>query len=161
MSAPEAEPPPPPPTTHGARAVRAFCEGCTCAQAVLATCAPDCPGGIGRAAAMRLASGLGAGLGGLRETCGAVLAMAAIIGLRHGPGEPMDDAAKAALYAATQAAVADFDAAFGTHSCQALLAAAGIAKTPGDRPEPRTPDYYAKRPCAAFVRFCADRAMRA
>ena len=145
--------------THGEAAVRAFCSGCNCAQSVLAACAPVL--GLTGPEALRLAAGLGAGVGGLRETCGAVLAMAAAIGSRIAPGRPMGDGEKAALYEAVQAAVADFDARFGTHVCKELLADAGIEKRPGDRPEPRTPEYYAKRPCAAFIRFCAERALRA
>ena len=149
---------PPPPEEAGARAAARFAQGCTCAQAVLSVCAPAL--GVGEATAMRLASGLGAGLGGLRETCGAVTAMAAVIGLRKGPEAPMDPKAKAALYREVQAAIADFDAAFGTHACLALLRQASILKQRGEAPEARTPEYYAKRPCAAFVRFCAERALR-
>lgn len=148
----------PTPEEAAAQAAARFAQGCTCAQAVLATCAPAL--GIAETTAMRLGAGLGAGLGGLRETCGAVTAMAAILGLRHGPEAPMDAKAKAALYKEVQAAIADFDAAFGTHACLALLKKASIRKQAGDAPEARTPDYYAKRPCAAFVRFCAERALR-
>lgn len=149
---------PPTPEEAGARAAERFAQGCTCAQSVLAVCAPAL--GIGEAEAMRLASGLGAGLGGLRETCGAVTAMAAVIGLRKGPEAPMDPKTKAALYKDVQAAVGDFDAAFGTHGCLELLRNASIHKQRGEAPEARTADYYAKRPCAAFVRFCAERALR-
>ena len=140
-------------------AVALFTQGYSCAQAVLAACGPAF--GLGRDEALRLASGLGAGLGGLRETCGAVTAMAALIGLRKGPTAPMDAKTKAALYKEVQAAIADFDAAFGTHNCRALLRAASIEKQAGVAPEARTPAYYAARPCAAFVRFCAERALRA
>lgn len=139
-------------------AVSLFTRGYSCAQAVLVACGPAF--GVGRDEALRLASGLGAGLGGLRETCGAVTAMAAIIGLRKGSAEPMDAKTKAALYKEVQAAVADFDAAFDTHNCLTLLRAASIEKQAGVAPEARTPTYYAKRPCAAFVRFCAERALR-
>lgn len=139
------------------RAAVLFTQGYSCAQAVLAAVAPAF--GLDRDTALRLASGLGAGLGGLRETCGAVTAMAALIGLRHGPAEPMDAKRKAALYREVQAAVADFDAAFGSHNCLALLRKASIEKQAGVAPEARTPEYYAKRPCVAFVRFCAERAL--
>lgn len=135
-----------------------FAQGYSCAQAVLATCGPSA--GLGHDEALRLAAGLGAGLGGLRETCGAVTAMAAIMGLRKGTVSPMEATTKAALYREIQAAVADFDAAFGTHNCLALLRKASIEKQTGALPEARTPEYYAKRPCAAFVRFCAERALR-
>lgn len=140
------------------RAVELFTRGYSCAQAVLAAVGPEL--GLEREVALRLASGLGAGLGGLRETCGAVTAMAALIGLRHGPVEPMEPKTKAALYREVQSAIADFKATFGAHCCLELLRRASIEKQAGVAPEARTPEYYAKRPCAAFVRFCADRALR-
>ncbi len=138
------------------QAVAYFTEGYSCAQAVLAACAPHL--GLDEATAKRLAAGMGAGLGGLRETCGAVSAMAMVMGLRHAPTEAMDAKTKAALYKTIQEAIADFDAQFGTHNCQALLKKASIEKQAGVAPEARTAAYYAQRPCAAFVRFCAHRA---
>lgn len=141
-----------------AQAVAKFEAGYSCAQAVLAVCGARL--GISEAEAIKLGAGLGAGLGGLRETCGAVTAMASIIGLRKAPHEPMDAQAKAALYRDVQRAVADFDEAFGTHTCLELLKTASIRKQALDAPEARTAAYYASRPCAAFVRFCAERAMR-
>ncbi len=138
------------------KAVRLFMEGYSCAQAVLAACAPEL--GLDEETAKRLAAGMGAGLGGLRETCGAVSAMAMVLGLRHAPVDPMDAKTKAALYQTVQAAIRDFEATFGTHNCKALLQQASIEKQAGVAPEARTAEYYAKRPCAKFVAYCARRA---
>ncbi len=135
-----------------------FTQGYSCAQAVLAACAPNL--GLDEVTAKRLAAGMGAGLGGLRETCGAVSAMAMVIGLRKAPTDPMDPKTKAALYKEVQAAIADFDATYGTHNCRELLQKASIEKQAGVAPEARTAEYYAKRPCAAFVRYCAQRALQ-
>ncbi len=151
MAVPEAD-------ALSAQAVAKFEAGYSCAQAVLATCGARL--GLSEAEAIKLGAGLGAGLGGLRETCGAVTAMAAIIGLRKAPPEPMDAQEKAKLYREVQRAVADFDEAFGSHTCLELLKRASIRKQAGDAPEARTAEYYASRPCSAFVRFCAERAMR-
>ncbi len=139
-------------------AVRLFEAGYSCAQAVLAACAPQL--GLEAETAKRLAAGMGAGLGGLRETCGAVSAMAMVLGLRKAPVEAMDVKTKAALYQEVQAAIADFDATFSTHNCKELLQKASIEKQAGVAPEARTADYYAKRPCAKFVAYCARRAMQ-
>jgi C_GCAxxG_C_C family probable redox protein len=136
-------------------AVNRFHAGASCAQAVLAAYAQEV--GLSEAMAMRLGSAMGAGLAGLRETCGAVNAMVAVMGLRHGCDTPMDAKTKAAHYERVRAAIADFDAAFGTHNCKALLQKASIEKQAGVAPEARTAAYYAQRPCAAFVRFCAER----
>lgn len=141
-----------------AEAAALFTGGYSCAQAVLAACGPAL--GLDHATALRLASGLGAGLGGLRETCGAVTAMAAVLGLRHGDSEAMDAKTKAALYQKVQTAIADFDATFTTHNCRDLLRRASIEKQAGVAPEERSAAYYAKRPCEAFVRFCAKRALQ-
>jgi C_GCAxxG_C_C family probable redox protein len=138
-------------------AVERFQAGASCAQAVLAACGPAY--GLSEEEAMKLGSAMGAGLAGLRETCGAVSAMVAIMGLRHGDTAPMDAKTKAAHYERVRAAIADFDATFGTHNCKALLQKASIEKQAGVAPEARTATYYAQRPCAAFVRFCAARAM--
>lgn len=135
-----------------------FRQGYTCAQSVLAVCAPHF--GVSREEALRLASTLGAGCGGLRETCGAVTAMAAVLGLQLGGTEPMDAKTKAELYRQVQAAIADFDDRFATHNCRELLRRASIAKRAGEAPEERSSAYYARRPCIAFVRFCAERVMR-
>ncbi len=144
-------------TPYETEAVRLFTEGYSCAQAVLAACAPQF--GLDAETAKRLAAGLGAGLGGMRETCGAVTAMAMVIGLRKAQTAPMDAKTKAALYQDVQKAIADFDATFSTHQCQALLQKASIEKRAGVAPETRTEAYYAKRPCAKFVAYCARRAL--
>lgn len=135
-------------------AVNLFQNGASCAQAVLTACAPQF--GISEAAAMRMGSGMGAGMTGLREICGAVSAMVAVLGLKYGSDQPMEAETKAALYAKIREAVAAFDAAFGTHNCKELLQKAAIKKEAGVAPEARTAAYYAERPCAAFVKFCAD-----
>ncbi|MBR4945402.1 MAG: C_GCAxxG_C_C family protein [Kiritimatiellae bacterium] len=135
-------------------AVNLFRSGTSCAQAVLAACAPSV--GLTQEQAMRLGSGMGAGMAGLREMCGAVSAMVAVLGLREGPAEVMDAKTKAAHYARIRTAIEAFDATFGTHHCQALLQKASIEKQAGVAPEARTERYYAERPCAAFVQFCAE-----
>ncbi len=138
-------------------AVQYFESGASCAQAVLAACGATF--GLTEEMAMKLGSALGAGIAGLREPCGAVTAMVAILGLRYGPSTPMDAKTKAAHYERVRTAIEAFDKQFGTHNCKALLQQASIEKQAGVAPEARTAAYYAKRPCAAFVRFCAAQAM--
>ncbi len=143
--------------TIGEAAEKFFQQGASCAQAVLSTCGKAL--GYDEAMLMKLGSGMGAGMGGLRECCGAVSAMAMILGLRYGYAEAMTPQEKAALYKKVEAAVAAFDATFTTHQCKALLQRASIRKQSGVAPEARTADYYKQRPCGAFVRFCAALAM--
>ena len=134
-------------------AVALFNQGYSCAQAVLAACAKQM--GITKETALRMGSALGAGLCGLRETCGAVLGMVAVCGASQAPITPMDAKTKAGLYGEAQAMVKIFDETFGTHQCKALLQQASIEKSAGVAPEERTEAYYAKRPCAKFVALCA------
>ena len=134
-------------------AVACFQSGASCAQAILATFAPTL--GLSKDLAMKMGSGMGAGLAGLRETCGAVSAMVVVLGLRDGSNEVMDAHTKAAHYEHIRAAIQAFDDTFGSHNCKALLQKASIEKQAGVAPEARTTQYYAVRPCAAFVKFCA------
>ena len=60
-----------------------FTGGCNCAQAVFAAFADEF--GMDEELAKRLATGLGGGVGRMREVCGAVSAAAMVIGMRLGP----------------------------------------------------------------------------
>lgn len=143
----------------GARAEKAaalFKAGCNCSQAVVAAFADDY--GLDPQTAMRVACGLGGGLGRLRETCGAVSGMAVLAGLQHGSVDPADAAGKRRTYEAVQAMAAAFKERYGSIVCRTLL---GLDKPEGDpTPSARTAAYYAKRPCAEYVRAAAEIAER-
>ena len=66
-----------------AKADELFLGGCNCAQAVFAAFADEF--GLDEEFAKRLATGLGGGVGRMREVCGAVSAAALVIGMRLGP----------------------------------------------------------------------------
>ncbi|HEX8991885.1 MAG TPA: C-GCAxxG-C-C family protein [Anaerolineales bacterium] len=57
-------------------------QGYGCAQAVLASFAPDY--GLSEEAALRIATGFGSGMGRLCEVCGALTGAFMVIGLKHG-----------------------------------------------------------------------------
>ena len=78
---------------HADKAASLFDEGCNCAQAVFVAYAEDF--GIDRATALRMSAALGGGLGGMRETCGAVSAMALVAGLKYGNSDVSDAEGKA------------------------------------------------------------------
>ena len=127
------------------KAAALFADGCNCSQAVFAAFADEF--GLDEALATRLACGLGGGVGRMREVCGAVSAAAMVLGMRFGPD-------KAAAYPAIQGFGAAFKAEAGSIVCRELLA--GTGATTGATPEPRTPDYYRKRPCVELVRLAAS-----
>lgn len=70
------------------KACSLFREGYNCAQAVTAAFAESF--GMSQETALRFSEGMGAGMGRLRLTCGAVSAMALLAGLKLSNGKPND-----------------------------------------------------------------------
>ena len=135
-----------------AAAEERFAAGCNCAEAVVAAFADLLP--FDGDTAMRMASPFGGGLGRQREVCGAVAGMCLVAGLLYGRADERDDAEKARVYAMTQALCDAFREKNGHVVCRELL---GLAKGPSaPAPTPRTPDFYKKRPCPAYVGDAAE-----
>ena len=65
---------------HAEKARELFLSGCSCSQAVFAAFAEDF--GMDPETALKLASSFGGGMGGMRETCGAVSGMLMTAGLK-------------------------------------------------------------------------------
>lgn len=128
-----------------------FLSGYNCAQSVAAAFAPEM--GLTQEQVLRLISGFGGGLGGLRVTCGTVSAMCMVMSWLHGYDEADDFDGKKHLYATEQRMAARFTGRYGTLCCRDLLTAAGVEIK--NTPSPRTPEYYRKRPCARYVEACA------
>ena len=118
--------------TKAERARELFLEGCNCAQAVFLAFAEE---KLDRETALKIASGFGGGMAGMRDVCGAVSGMFMAYGLLCGPADPTDRAAKTNNYAALRQLGLD----------------PNFKPQP---PEPRTDSYYKKRPCPEMV-FCA------
>ena len=128
---------------HAERARALFMEGYNCAQAV--ACAFEDVTGLDIAAAARMASSFGGGLGRLREVCGVVSGAALVLGIARGYADPKDYEAKKAHYALIQEFARRFREKNGSIICRELLA--GTGATMDAVPQPRTPDVYEKRPC--------------
>ncbi len=135
-------------------ALRYFNQGYSCAQSVFASFAPEL--GLEEKLALRLSSGLGAGLGRLREVCGAFTGLSLILGYYHGNEEGSADQ-KEHIYALVQEEAARFRAEFGSIICRELLDP-NILKDTSTRPQERSTRYYDQRPCQACVAFCAKAA---
>ncbi len=112
--------------------------------------------GFSEAAALRLPSAFGAGLGRMRGTCGAFSGLALIAGFKHGNLSP-DPADKERIFALTRKLADEFRTEFGSLQCRELLHLPPDAEE-GARPSERTAAYYAARPCECCVAFCAARA---
>ncbi len=132
---------------HAERAKALFEEGYNCAQAVF--CAFDDVTGLDRDTSARLASSLGGGMGRLREVCGAVSGALLALGLLRGYSDPADPALKRDHYARVRDLAGRFRGRSGTILCRELLR--DVPVTPGGDPEPRTPEFYARRPCLRLI----------
>ena len=127
------------------RAEALFRSGCNCSQAVFAAFAEEL--GMDEETALRVSSGFGGGLARQREVCGAVAGATMALGMRHGPD-------KAKVYAEVQAFCEKYRAACGSIVCRELLE--GTGATTGGAPDPRTAEYYRKRPCVELVKLAAQ-----
>ena len=136
------------------KAIDYFHQGYNCAQSVFAAFAAEL--GLSEAAALRLPSAFGAGLGRMRGTCGAFSGLALIAGFKHGNLSP-DPADKERIFALTRKLADEFRTEFGSLQCRELLHLPPDAEE-GARPSERTAAYYAARPCERCVAFCAARA---
>ena len=130
-----------------------FLNGANCAQAVLCAFAAEC--GIDECSAMSIASGFGAGMGRMREVCGAVSGMILVANMIHGRYAVDDKAAKDGHYALIQKLAGAFREQNGSIICRELL---GIDSKAPQSPvsETRSAEYYRKRPCAELVALAAS-----
>lgn len=140
------------PMNHSEKAQALFLEGYNCAQSVL--CAFDDLTGIDVPSSARLASSFGGGMGRLREVCGTMSGALIVLGILCGYDDPKAAEAKTAHYHLVQEFAKRFREKNGTILCRELLK--GVKTVPGNDPEPRTPEYYASRPCLRYVRDAAQ-----
>jgi C_GCAxxG_C_C family probable redox protein len=137
---------------HSERAEAFFMKGYNCAQSTAAPFAEDF--GLEASLVLRSTAGFGAGIGGLRDTCGAISAMAYVAGLHAGAYAPEDLDSKKALYELVKAMVREFTEEHGTTCCRELLEKASCSVKP--EPSERNAEYYATRPCARIVASAAE-----
>ncbi len=140
----------------GKRAEKAkelFYQGYNCSQSVIGAFADLFD--IDMEMAMKLADGMGGGMGRMRLTCGAVSAMAIIAGLKLSSGKPGDLKNRTEVYAKVREMAEVFREKNGSVICGELLGAA-MPKDNSPQPEERTAQYYKKRPCPECVKDCAE-----
>lgn len=136
---------------YGEKAGNYFRQGYNCSQSVVAAFAPDL--GISEELALRMSSGFGAGIGRMREVCGAFCGLTQVISLYYAnPADPKD---KSNIYARIQELAPQFkEQSGGSLICKELL---GLVKPEGvPQAEERTEAYYKKRPCVQLVESTAD-----
>ena len=135
---------------RGERAAELFTQGYNCAQALMVTFCDMI--GMDEKAAARSVSAFGGGMGRLREVCGAVSGMFAVVSILYGYDEAGDDTAKKELYQLVQNLGGQFREKCGSIICREIL------KNPPSDPVPstRTEEYYATRPCVRMVYTAAE-----
>ena len=131
-----------------------FLKGYNCSQSVVAAFAPQL--GLTEEMALRLSAGFGAGIGRMREVCGAFCGVVTVLSMVY--ADPADPKDKSRMYALVQQAAEQYRSRNGGGSikCRELLAKAGAAPAGGTAAEERTAEYYKKRPCPELCRLCAD-----
>ena len=128
-----------------------FKKGYNCAQSVVM--AFHDVTGLTEEESARLASSFGGGLGRMREVCGAVSGMAIVAGILYGYDDLKVPGAVGAHYALVQQLAGAFRERNGSIICRELL---GGAAATSPAPEPRTAEYYKKRPCVDLVGDAAE-----
>lgn len=136
------------------KALDYFHQGFNCAQSVFAVFADQV--GMSERDALLFSSAFGAGLGRMRGTCGAFSGLCMVAGFCKGnlSGNPQE---KEIIFSLTRELADSFKQEFGTLSCRELLHLDEEMESSA-RPNERTPDYYAARPCERCVAFCAQKA---
>jgi C_GCAxxG_C_C family probable redox protein len=132
-------------------AVGSFREGFNCSQAILSTYGGEL--GLERETALKASAGLGGGMGGLGEVCGAVTGALIVIGLKHGYTMPKDKKTKEQTYARVRDFADRFRSRNGSLLCRELLGcdlttAEGMAMA-------REKRLFTER-CPGFVREAAE-----
>ncbi|MEI6578870.1 MAG: C-GCAxxG-C-C family protein [Eubacteriales bacterium] len=137
---------------HSELAIGLFKQGYNCSQAVFGAFCDET--GMSLEDALRLSSSFGAGMGKLREVCGAVTGMFMAAGCIYGYADPLDEAAKAEHYALIQSLAHLFKEENKSISCRDLLGLDLEEQNP--IPEARTEHYYQERPCVELVGSAAE-----
>lgn len=137
------------------RAEELFRMGYNCSQSVVGAWCDVF--GIDFSLAVRLSASFGAGIGRMRETCGAACGMFFLAGAECGTDNPSDKAAKAENYKNVQFLAAKFKERNGYLKCGELLSSASVQRDDSTHvPQERTAEYYKKRPCVETVKSGAE-----
>lgn len=136
------------------KAMELFEQGYNCSQAVVLAYADIL--GLDWETTAKMASSFGGGMGRMREVCGTVSGMCMVAGMLTGPAEP-DPKKKGENYDMVQKLAKEFEKQNGSIICRELLglgtqqSSVGEGYQTGSKPEPRTKEYYHKRPCRELV----------
>ena len=133
------------------KAIDLFESGYNCSQSVILAYTDLV--GLDFETAAKLSSSFGGGMGRLREVCGAVTGMFALIGMKYPAADPLDKESRSTNYEAVQRVASVFKSEMGSYICAELLK---IRREPQEHvPSERTRLYYNLRPCTRCVATAA------
>jgi C_GCAxxG_C_C family probable redox protein len=112
-------------------ATEKFLAGYNCAQSVLYAYGPDL--GLDGETALKVATGLGAGMGRRGEVCGALTGGILVLGLKYGRGDHQDRSATEDTYQKTLELMARFEKRHGSCFCRVLLEGCDLRTTDGQQ----------------------------
>ncbi len=112
-------------------AVEKFMSGYNCAQSILYAFGPEL--GLDGETALKVATGLGGGMGGSGEVCGAVTGGILALGLKHGRGSREEKAVAQCNYQKTLELMAAFEKARGSCLCRTLLGGCDLRTPEGQQ----------------------------
>lgn len=133
--------------SKGTVAKQKFLEGYNCSQAVACAFADEM--NMDEETVKRLTIGFGGGMGRMREVCGTVAGATFVLSALYGERNKND------VYKMVQDVAEKFKEENGSVVCRELL---GLNKSTPLTPvaEPRTQEYYKKRPCPELAELMAD-----
>lgn len=130
------------------RGIDFFKQGYNCSQSTVLAFAPYY--NLPEPLVARLVSGLGAGMGRMREQCGTATGIFILSGLETASSNPSRES-KARSYEAVQELARRFKAEAGSLICRELLKGHVKEIQTSPMPEERTDEYYRRRPCVRMV----------
>jgi C_GCAxxG_C_C family probable redox protein len=112
-------------------AMEKFLAGYNCAQSVLYAYGPEL--GLDGETALKVATGLGAGMGRRGEACGALTGGILALGLKYGRGGQQDRSATDQTYQQTLELMERFEKRHGSCACRVLLEGCDLRTAEGQR----------------------------
>lgn len=103
--------------------------------------------------AIKLSAGFGGGFGRMREVCGAVSGMTAVISFFNASNDPNNHEKKKELYSLIQKAIGEFKEENGSYICRELIS---FQNDSSPIPSERNEKYYHKRPCGDLCYIAAN-----
>jgi C_GCAxxG_C_C family probable redox protein len=112
-------------------AAERFLSGYNCAQSVLEAFGPEL--GLAGEMALKVATGLGAGMARRGEVCGAVTGGILALGLKYGRGSKQDRAATEETYQKTEELMSRFEKEHGSCLCRVIVEGCDLRTSEGQQ----------------------------